>query len=106
MASLVKLFNKDLNPQYTEDEFIWNVYETFRRISFDKNSPLTQKRPKVYEYGIVPNSEKEKSSKFEVLGDNKKMNHGIKIEQLEQKINDIVNFVIEIAKKADKQKYW
>ncbi|WAM09416.1 hypothetical protein ONA24_05245 [Mycoplasmopsis cynos] len=49
-GSLVKLFNKDLNPQYTEDEFIWNVYETFRRISFDKNSPLTQKRPKVYEW--------------------------------------------------------
>ncbi|MCU9935616.1 hypothetical protein NWP96_00085 [Mycoplasmopsis cynos] len=99
-GSLVKLFNKDLNPQYTEDEFIWNVYETFRRISFDKNSPLTQKRPKVYEYGIVPNSEKEKSSKFEVLRDNKKMNHGIKIEQLEQKINNIVDFVIDIAKQA------
>ncbi|CCP23845.1 hypothetical protein [Mycoplasmopsis cynos] len=99
-GSLVKLFNKDLNPQYTEDEFIWNVYETFRRISFDKNSPLTKKRPKVYVYGIVPNSEKEKSSKFEVLSDNRKMNHGIKIEQLEQKINDIVNFVIDIAKKA------
>ncbi|WP_338583102.1 hypothetical protein [Mycoplasmopsis cynos] len=109
-GSLVKLFNKDLNLQYTEDEFIWNVYETFRRISFDKNSQLTQKRPKVYEYGIVPDREKEKSSKFEVLGDNKKMNHGIKIEQLEQKINNIVDFVISIAKQAanlniDKIKY-
>ncbi|UWV77099.1 hypothetical protein [Mycoplasmopsis cynos] len=32
------------------------------------------------------------------------MNHGIKIEQLEQKINDIVNFVIEIAKNKQQTK--
>ncbi|MCU9932528.1 hypothetical protein NWQ33_00910 [Mycoplasmopsis cynos] len=42
--------------------------------------------------------------------DNKKKNHNIDITQLEQKINNIVNFTIEIAKKAankniDKIKY-
>ncbi|WAM05442.1 hypothetical protein OM999_03675 [Mycoplasmopsis cynos] len=47
---------------------------------------------------------------FEALADDKKKNHNIDITQLEQKINNIVNFTIEIAKKAankniDKIKY-
>ncbi|MCU9935604.1 hypothetical protein NWP96_00020 [Mycoplasmopsis cynos] len=47
---------------------------------------------------------------FKALADEKKKDHGINIAQLEQKINNIVNFTIEIAKKAankniDKIKY-
>ncbi|WP_322962637.1 hypothetical protein RRG39_00815 [Mycoplasmopsis cynos] len=105
---LNKLFSNDLEDKYTESELIWNIYETFRRKAFVKSNNFT---PKIYEYSIVENSEKDKhSTMFEALADDKKKNHGINIAQLEQKINNIVNFTIEIAKKAankniDKIKY-
>ncbi|WP_322960384.1 hypothetical protein [Mycoplasmopsis cynos] len=95
---LSKLFSDDPEGKYTESELIWNIYETFRRRAFVKSKNFT---PKIYEYVIVDDSEKNKhSTMFETLADNKKKNHNIDITQLEQKINDIVNFVIEIAKKA------
>ncbi|WAM03150.1 hypothetical protein ONA22_05270 [Mycoplasmopsis cynos] len=94
--------------KYTESELIWNIYETFRRKAFVKSNNFT---PKIYVYSIVENSEKDKhSTMFKALADEKKKDHGINIAQLEQKINNIVNFTIEIAKKAankniDKIKY-
>ncbi|WP_322960870.1 hypothetical protein RRG43_02840 [Mycoplasmopsis cynos] len=95
---LNKLFSNDPEDKYTESELIWNIYETFRRKAFVKSNNFT---PKIYEYSIVENSEKDKhSTMFEALADDKKKNHGINIAQLEQKINNIVNFTIDIAKKA------
>ncbi|WP_322960378.1 ICP22 family protein [Mycoplasmopsis cynos] len=105
---LNKLFSNDPEGKYTESELIWNIYETFRRKAFVKSNNFT---PKIYEYSIVENSEKDKhSTMFKALADEKKKDHGINIAQLEQKINNIVNFTIEIAKKAankniDKIKY-
>ncbi|WP_322961454.1 hypothetical protein [Mycoplasmopsis cynos] len=105
---LSKLFGDDPKGKYTESELIWQIYETFRRSAFVKSKNFT---PKIYEYVIVDDSEKNKhSTMFEALADDKKKNHNIDITQLEQKINNIVNFTIEIAKKAankniDKIKY-
>ncbi|WP_338583174.1 hypothetical protein [Mycoplasmopsis cynos] len=105
---LSKLFGDDPKGKYTESELIWQIYETFRRSAFVKSKNFT---PKIYEYVIVDDSEKNKhSTMFEALADDKKKNHGINIAQLEQKINNIVNFTIDIARKAankniDKIKY-
>lgn len=95
---LSKLFGDDPEGEYTESELIWQIYETFRRRAFVKSKNFT---PKIYEYVIVDDSEKNKHlTMFEALADNKMKNHNIDITQLEQKINNIVNFTIEIAKKA------
>ncbi|WP_322961663.1 hypothetical protein [Mycoplasmopsis cynos] len=99
---LAKLYGED-QEKFSEGELIWNIYETFRRISFGKDPNKNTSGSKAYEYVIVPNDEKDKNkAMFKILGEseNEKKNPKLTLEQLEAEVNKIIDFVINIAKKA------
>ncbi|UWV81665.1 hypothetical protein [Mycoplasmopsis cynos] len=99
---LAKLYSED-QEKFSEGELIWNIYETFRRISFGKDPNKNTTGSKAYEYVIVPNDEKDKNkAMFKTLGENdkEKKNPNLTLEQLEAEVNKIIDFVINIPKKA------
>ncbi|WAM10561.1 hypothetical protein ONA00_04255 [Mycoplasmopsis cynos] len=95
---LAKLYSED-QEKFSEGELIWNIYETFRRISFGKDPNKNTTGSKAYEYVIVPNDEKDKNkAMFKTLGENdkEKKNPNLTLEQLEAEVNKIIDFVINI----------
>ncbi|TQC54459.1 hypothetical protein [Mycoplasmopsis cynos] len=92
---LAKFYNDDnQDKEYTEALLIWNVYATIYRDGF-KN--------KISKYAIVPEQTRQTfttDSKVAEIPASKKTNPGIDLNELEKKVNKMVETVILVAKKA------
>ncbi|TQC54553.1 hypothetical protein [Mycoplasmopsis cynos] len=91
---LSKLFSNDPEKKYTEEELIWQIYETIRPKGFEA---------KVNKYGIIPQEKREefiKKSGIDAIQADKKTTHGLNVDQLQEKINKMVETIILVAKKA------
>ncbi|WP_322961918.1 hypothetical protein RRG51_03775 [Mycoplasmopsis cynos] len=91
---LSKLFSNDPEKKYTEEELIWQIYETIRPKGFEA---------KVNKYGIIPQEKRKefiKNSGIDAIQADKKTTHGLNVDQLQEKINKMTETIILVAKKA------
>ncbi|WP_338582972.1 Vmc-like lipoprotein signal peptide domain-containing protein [Mycoplasmopsis cynos] len=91
---LSKLFSNDTEKKFTEEELIWQIYETIRPKGFEA---------KVNKYAIISQEERNKfitDSGITKIAADKKTTHGLNVDQLQEKINKMAETVILVAKKA------
>ncbi|WP_322949846.1 hypothetical protein RRG44_01085 [Mycoplasmopsis cynos] len=91
---LSKLFSNDPEKKFTEEELIWQIYETIRPKGFEV---------KVNKYAIIsPEKRKEfiKKSGIDAIQADKKTTHGLNVDQLQEKVNKMAETVILVAKEA------
>ncbi|WP_322959372.1 hypothetical protein RRG53_01395 [Mycoplasmopsis cynos] len=93
-SRLSKLFSNDPEKKFTEEELIWQIYETIRQKGFEA---------KINKYAIISKDERNKDiteSGITKITEDKKTAHGLNVDQLQEKINKMTKTVILVAKKA------
>ncbi|UWV77093.1 hypothetical protein [Mycoplasmopsis cynos] len=86
-SSLSKLFSNDPEKKFTEEELIWQVYETIRQKGFEA---------KINKYAIISKDERNKDiteSGITKITEDKKTAHGLNVDQLQEKINKMVKLL-------------
>ncbi|WP_322936117.1 hypothetical protein RRG46_03650 [Mycoplasmopsis cynos] len=93
-SRLSKLFSNDPEKKFTEEELIWQIYETIRQKGFEA---------KINKYAIISKDERNKDiteSGITKITEDKKTAHGLNVDQLQEKINKMTKTVILVAKEA------
>ncbi|UWV83288.1 hypothetical protein ONA24_05150 [Mycoplasmopsis cynos] len=88
------MFSNDPEKKFTEEELIWQIYETIRQKGFEA---------KINKYAIISKDERNKDiteSGITKITEDKKTARGLNVDQLQEKINKMTKTVILVAKKA------